>query len=178
MKRLSLFSATLVLCLGLSACNKDSGSNTEGNSYPAYTGALPGQNPQGQQVGSLSIRIISASKVNRLVADQNDNPRFYAINGRLVKSSDAIGMVINQGQVACYTRVRNFNLRQGSVIRDLELRSKAAAGGQDQLSFITMVKTNTDQSKAFVVLCLKRGGEVLRGETMRALKGLISVRVD
>ena len=125
-----------------------------------------------KNVSSIDIKILDASRVDKTLLDLSDNPDFYAINGKLISKEDAVDE-INLGQTACAIRKRNFPLTDG---KDITLDTIKSGESKGSIFWSTASSVNSNQSVAFVIMCMQIDKPMSISSMRNAIKNFIEIK--
>lgn len=169
---------TMVSTLLLTACGGSSERSLPAPPVPPAPPASPHQAPSGKpgdvllgEVQTIRFYITDARKLTSLVADKSDNPRFYAVRGKVLPKKKALAE-FEKGAMVCYSRIINTKLRNGQVIA-----ATSISGGESphakNLFFANVSRVDNKKKSAVSVVCMKMGSPVLLGEASHTLRGIV-----
>jgi hypothetical protein len=146
-----------------------------GDTRPKDT-AVSGQTFEGKQSvkPKMALSVLDANRASQIVADDTDNPAFYAVNGTLVPRTVARKLVLNGAIVACMARVANAKFGKDEFLRVTHINAGPVDGGP-ALHFLNIASLNEYSQAGVALLCVKRGAAVTLDEARNALRGTISI---
>jgi hypothetical protein len=116
------------------------------------------------------LTIIEAENIKKLAADASDNPKFYAIRGKLVRSSEVEAQFLENKTPVCYTRLDNYHPFNNETISNLSV-SKGQSEESRDLYFINFSYENANSE--FAIVCLKYKHPVTIQDAQKALSGIV-----